>query len=297
MIAPMRDSCTTMGRPERALRIVDSHCHLFTPAMMASMAGMPSMLTELRLDVAAARLRLDPADLRRSAAAHGVSDCLLLPSGTARRVARIVDIHLEAAGGALHALGSLHPRMDGLQGELERQLDLGVRGFKLSSFSQGFDPTGEGARAMLSVIERHAPRPVVVLDPYTRAHRHFDANPAHVTIPAAVTSLARRFEGIRFVGAHMGGLAAPFDELRDELRPRPNLWLDTSNALHVLDADRFARLVDDHGPERVMFGTDWPWFGHDLEVPFVLARLQRCGLTADEVARVMGGNAAGLYDL
>jgi uncharacterized protein len=286
------------GAPEDGIvRIVDSHGHLFTPAMMAHMAAMPAMLCELRLDVDAARQRLSPADLRNSAVVNGVSDCVLLPSGTASKVARIFDIHVAAAGGTVHTLGTLHPDMSGLRVELARQLAAGARGFKLSSFSQGFDPVGEGAMAMLGTLERRVPRPVVVVDTYTRAHVHFGADPACVTTPARLATLVERFDGITFVGAHMGGLAAPFEELSAQLPPHPNLWLDTSNALHVLNAEQFECLLMAHGPDRVMFGTDWPWFGHAEEIPFVMRRLGGCGLSGDEIGRVMGGNAVELYDL
>ena len=283
--------------------IVDSHCHLFTRAMMEHMGAMPSMLAELRLDVESARERLLAEDLQRSAEDCRVRYCVLLPSASPDRVRRVNGIHVEAATrhGRLVTLGTLHPQMEDLRGEMVRLQDHGCHGIKLSSFSQRFDLCGEATRAMLAMLECEGNarriRPTVVLDTFTRAHVHFDADPRHLTTPAKLMDVVGRFRGLDFVGAHMGGLAAAPDELLATLRPEPNLYLDTSNAGHVLPPEAFVQLVDEHGPDRILFGTDWPWFAHATEVPFVLDLLRRAGLGRHQQDAVMGGNALDLWGL
>ena len=283
--------------------IIDSHCHLFTPALMAHMGAMPAMLEELHLDVEAASQRLEPADLQASAVRHDLHQCVLLPTASPDRVRRVNDIYADAAVShtRLMALGTLHPAMDGLGDEIRRLLRADCRGFKLSSFSQRFDLTQRATLALLGALEREGEargvRPVVVIDTYTRAHLHFDARPEHITTPAKLMAVVRRFPDLIFVGAHMGGLAAEPSELLATVRPEPNLYLDTSNAGYVLPLDAFVELMLDHGPRHILFGTDWPWFGHDMEVPFIRRLLGAAGLNASQRAAVMGGNALDLWGL
>jgi uncharacterized protein len=283
--------------------ILDSHCHLFTPATMEHMGAMPAMLEELRLDVESASARLPAGAIQASAIEHGVHTCVLLPSASADRVRRVNEIYADAAArhGRLMTLGTLHPEMEGLHDEIRRLLRDDCRGIKLSSFSQRFDPTSRRSLDMLATVEGEGTdrgvRPVVVLDTYTRAHVHFDASPDHLTTPRKFMELVQEFPELTFVGAHMGGLAANPEELLDTVRPAPNLYLDTSNAGHVLPLEVFVELVRVHGPRRILFGTDWPWFAHDLEVPFIQRLLAMAGLDAGQRAAVMGGNALDLWGL
>ena len=54
--------------------------------------------------------------------------------------------------------------------------------------------------------------------------------------------------------------------------------------------EQFIHLVRRHGADIVLFGTDSPWQDqrHYIELR------QTCGLNADELEAVMGGNAAAL---
>jgi hypothetical protein len=92
------------------------------------------------------------------------------------------------------------------------------------------------------------------------------------TTPLLLSDIIRKYPGIDFVAAHMGGLAAPPEEIFTHLVPSKNLYLDTSNAAHTLSEKDFLRLLEIHGPEHIIFGTDWPWFDHKEELN-ILGRL------------------------
>jgi predicted TIM-barrel fold metal-dependent hydrolase len=49
-------------------------------------------------------------------------------------------------------------------------------------------------------------------------------------------------------------------------------------------------LISEHGPERVLFGSDWPMASQADE----LAVVRGLGLTEDQVAGILGGNAERL---
>ncbi len=283
--------------------IIDAHCHIFTKLIVENVATNMALVESLKLNVVYARQRLDPMVLQQSAEANGVHLCLLLPTAAPDRVRAENDRHvkLSAKSPRLRTLATLHPMMQGLAQEISRIFDMGIRGFKFSSFSQRFDLASREVEAMFSLLgqlgSNRGFRPVVVLDTFTRADLHFGADPEHLTIPAKFMNVARRHPEVNFVGSHMGGLAADFDELRGQLIPAENLYLDTSNAAHTLKEAEFIELLESHGSDHILFGTDWPWFHHAPEIPKIRALLDKAGYQESEKEDVFGNNARKLFGL
>ncbi len=283
--------------------MIDAHCHLFTPAVVDSVRSRGGMARLLRLDVDAGARRVGVEPLLRAAEAAGVDRCLLLPTAPPHRVRRVNDRFAEAAAGhgSLATLGTLHPSMSAVEDEIARLLDRGTAGVKLSTFSQRFALDDPEAERMFAALERAGAaggrRPAVLLDTFVEAHRYFGADPRHLTTPERLDRLAEHHPGMDVIGAHLGGLLAPFRQLVEELTPRDNLFLDTSNATHVLDEDQVVTMVLRHGPGHLVFGTDWPWFSPRGEIPRVAAILRRAGLDEEQMERVFDGNARRLYGL
>ncbi len=280
--------------------IIDAHSHLFSPGVIDSVERLREPLDALHLDFGQVRQRLTPQSLRASATAGGVEACLVLFTADRERIPednrRALELHGD--GSALFALGTAHPALSDLEGELRSLALAGTRGLKFSSFSQAIDFNSSEAFAMLemaeSVWQAAGMRPTVVLDTFVRADKVFGTDLRFLTRPATLARLAARFPEINFIGAHMGGLAADFHELTRDLQPAVNLYLDTSNAAHTLTAEQFTSLLRSHGASRILFGTDWPWFGHTDEIPKILRLLDQAGFGEDEVRRVMRGNAGEL---
>jgi hypothetical protein len=201
----------------------------------------------------------------------------------------------------LRTLATLHPDMPHLEDEIRRIFDRGIRGFKFSSFSQRFDPSDPAGMHMLAEVEAQGHKrgfqPIVLMDTFVRADTYFGADPRHLTTPARLDQCARNVPGINFVAAHMGGLLADLDEIRRNLPPAPNLYLDTANAAHTLAPGEFVELLTLHGPFHILFGTDWPWFDPMSEREVVGALLEQAGYNAAEQAAVFGGNASRLFCL
>ena len=60
------------------------------------------------------------------------------------------------------------------------------------------------------------------------------------------------------------------------------------------DEDELVRLVRDIGVERVMFGSDFPWYDPGEAIKEVRALP---GLSDGELSAILGGNAARILDL
>ncbi|MFA6222265.1 MAG: amidohydrolase family protein [Desulfomonilaceae bacterium] len=283
--------------------IVDSHCHIFTERIVSNTTQKAAMLKELKLNTCGAVERLRPELLQESLERNGIEKCWLLPTAAPEKVVAENDkfIKITSKFSRLFTLATLHPIMPGLVNEIHRMFDSGITGFKFSSFSQRFDLLSPESGEMLTEISRIGNsrniRPIVVFDTFMRADIYFGAKFEHLARPSKLYLIARRYQGIDFVCAHMGGLLGDFDEIRDVLRPLDNLYLDTSNAAHTLSEEEFVELLKIHGASHVLFGTDWPWFLHEEELANIVSLMAKAGFSAVEQAKVLGENARELFGL
>ena len=281
--------------------LIDSHCHIFTTRIVDNMQSRPALVEQLHLNVWDSLKRLEPAALQESAEENGFDVCLLLPSTGPDRIRaendRFIGFTKELP--RLRTLATLHPMMRDLTHEISRMFDLGIIGFKFSSFSQRFDLSSREVEVMLTDLARLAGnrniRPVVIFDTFARADIFLDANPNHLTTPFKLSQLVNRHLGINFIGAHMGGLLADFDEIRRDLPPAPNLYLDTSNAAHTLKGEQFVELLRIHGSSHILFGTDWPWFVHNTELDKIRNLLAEASYDQLEQEAVFGRNARRVF--
>jgi predicted TIM-barrel fold metal-dependent hydrolase len=292
-----------MGKCNKLPTIFDSHTHLFSQTVIANVSKLDGLAPALSLEVSKAFSRTDKAALKRESGAAGVQACLLLPTASANGVRRTNGLFLDAVEGEANLLtaGTLHPSFPGIDEELERLSRRGARALKLCSFSQVFDLCSEETFRMFDKIRARnistGSRFFVILDTFSQADFYFGALREHLTTPGKLSRLVTEFPEIDFVGAHMGGLCAPYRELREHLSPRQNLYLDTSNAAHVLSKDEFLKMLRFHGPDHIIFGTDWPWFGHAEEIPRIHALLSEAGFSAEEQSKVFSGNICRLLGL
>jgi predicted TIM-barrel fold metal-dependent hydrolase len=105
------------------------------------------------------------------------------------------------------------------------------------------------------------------------------------TRPADLARLARRFPAATFVWGHCGHTGLELDGLT-AVAGVANILAETSGCLTVTARAAVTRL----GPERVLFGTEYP-----LQHPSVeLAKLAALGLGPADRERVLGGNARRL---
>ena len=285
------------------MRIFDSHLHLFSKMIIENVAAKVEMCDQLHLRTGGAAFRRDLEGMEDSMKAAGVAGGLALPTAGAANVAKVNSQFIEKASKRdfLYTAGTLHPDYPGNRAELEKLKSHGIRAIKLCSFSQGFALDGPPALALFDQIQTfnrtRNHRFFVVLDTLYTAPRYFGADPAYATTPAKLVALARKFPHIPFIGAHMGSLDAPFEEIGSGLIPCDNLYLDTSNAAHTLTQEQFVTLLNRFGPERILFGTDWPWFLHQDEVPRIDYLADKAGFGKEDKAALFYDNAAELLGL
>lgn len=103
---------------------------------------------------------------------------------------------------------------------------------------------------------------------------------------------------LRIVLAHMGGQS--WRQLPAIARDFPSVLFDLCEIVEWLGAtkaptrEEFVDLVREVGPDRVMMGSDFPWYDIDHTVDLVMGLP---GLSNDEKAALVGENAARFFDL
>ncbi len=132
-------------------------------------------------------------------------------------------------------------------------------------------------------------------------------------LPACIT-IADILEEAQFVLDHIGkpriaaGEMEPWRALVEELARRGNVACKLSGMIteakwdgwQVEDLKPYADVIlDAFGPDRVMFGSDWPvcQLAGDYAQVVEAAEALIDGLTPEEKAQVFGGNAARIYQL
>lgn len=154
-------------------------------------------------------------------------------------------------GGRLKAFGSVHPLAKDALFELERIRELGLLGVKFHAEYQDFfvdDPQ------MKPIYQK-----IASLGLITVFHGGMDlafAPPCHCT-PHALRKALPWFNGAPVVAAHFGGYLL-WEAVIEELCGLP-LYIDTSYSHGHIVKPYAQRIIDKHGPDKILFGSDSPW--------------------------------------
>jgi predicted TIM-barrel fold metal-dependent hydrolase len=152
--------------------------------------------------------------------------------------------------------GSVYPlsdeTVDEAVDELERMHALGLRGVKLHPEYQDFAvddprlfPLYRKIARLGMIVVFHAGMDMAYMPPCRCA-------------PAMLQRAMEHLQGAQVVAAHWGGLLMGGEALHD-LIPAPNLYLDTSYSHAKVLVPVVRALVEAHGPDHILFGSDTPW--------------------------------------
>lgn len=180
--------------------------------------------------------------------------------------------------------GSVHPFARDLAGKLDRQVALGARGIKVHPAVQLVHPAAKRALELYRLCgERGLPvfwhcGPVDIEPPlgrYLSQVRHYEK------------AIAEN-PGTTFVLGHSGALQ--MDTAIGYARRYPNVWLEIASQ----SLSHVRRLVDEAPHDRLMFGTDWPFYHQAVGLAKVFIATE-----GDDAARraLLRDNAARLLKL
>lgn len=243
--------------------IIDFHTHCFPDSLA------PRAMEQLKINASRANLTAHTDgtadDLIRSMKENGIDFSVVCNIATNPRQMRKVNdfaISLLSTHPRLIPLGSLHPEGEDLEGEAARLVEAGIKGVKIHPdyIKTHLD---DAAFDKIFAICRDAGLFVI-------SHTGYDPiSPDHVhATPDMILSVIKRFRGLKFVAAHVGGVGSEPEVLKrlvDE-----ELWLDTSLvSLRPEKQEIILKILTSHSPDRLLFGTDTPWTEAGREVQFI----------------------------
>ncbi|MPN23470.1 hypothetical protein SDC9_170858 [bioreactor metagenome] len=179
--------------------------------------------------------------------------------------------------------GGFHPDEPNPAATVEAAAAAGLPGVKVHPEFQSFR---FGEERLFPVWERCEELGLFVI-----AHAGWDAlfDPPYHSDPESLAAFRRRFPGLRLILAHLGGMAM-WDEVEKHLAGTP-VYLDLAMATpEYIDVGQLLRIIRTHGADRILFGTDTPWYDQKKQLEFI----RSLPLTPEEQERIFHRNAAEL---
>lgn len=279
--------------------VIDFHTHIFPDALAASTINKLSEVSHLQ-----PHTNGTAEGLLTSMKRVGIDCSIVLPVATnPLQVQKINDAakrlnELHGADG-LHSFGCMHPDYASPKEEMQRIVQLGLKGIKLHPVYQRVDLDDP---RYLRILELAGESGLIVV-----THGGIDVGYPETqhAAPDKLLRAMRQVGPVKLIAAHMGGWKqwGEAEALADT-----SVCLDTSFAtgfitakddghyrpeeLKLLDQTQFMRMVRIFGAGRILFGTDSPWTDQEESIRLIKA----LPLTAEEQMAILGGNAEKLLE-
>jgi len=261
------------------MKIIDFHTHIF-PDSLAERA-----IATLRAHAPESRAFTNGTldGLRKSMQQSGIAASVLLPIAT--KPSQVATINKSCK--ALFAedmvpFGTLHPDLEDFPAEITYLVSINVRGIKLHPEYQDFYISDK----------RHYPMYDALSDAGLVVVFHAGKDPGPFScdhaLPGAFAKLVREFPRLKIVASHMGGWKL-WNDVEDQLLGL-SLFFDCSAVKEFMTREEFVHMSRRHGTERILFGTDSPWFEQASYVSWI----QSLDLTDNEKEQIFYKNAEAL---
>ena len=185
---------------------------------------------------------------------------------------------------AIVAFGSVHPDAPDALQELERIKAAGLKGVKLHPEFQGFYADDEKLKPIYRKISE------LGLITLFHAGEDYGYAPPYHAMPEHLKRALRWFDS-PVVAAHWGGIGCG-REVLDRLCGE-NLYFDLSYGYAAMAKPMAQAILDAHGPDRLLFGSDSPWHRPAWE----LQLLDTLDLSPEDREKIRWKNAAKLLEL
>ena len=240
------------------MKIIDFHAHIFPDALAER-----AVSTLIACSPGSKNYTDGTASgLQQSMALSGVSKSVLLPVAT--KPSQVGGINKECkkfSTTEFIAFGALHPNTENFQEEIDFLKSTNVPGIKLHPEYQNFYvdspemyPIYEALSGAGLITVFHAGKDP---GPFTCDH----------CLPFALRKIRKDFPDLKIVAAHLGGWKVWGDV--EELLCGLSIYFDTAAVQGILPDEEFLRIVHKNGIDKILFGTDTPWFDQGAAVKWI----------------------------
>lgn len=261
--------------------LIDFHTHMFPEAIAKRALGGIIERTKEIYDIDQdTSFDGTLAGLRASMDVTGVGLSVVLPIAT--KPGQHVTINRyaeEARGDGVVSFASVHP-YDEAPDEILK--DIARRGFIGIKLHPDYQNVFADDPRFISVVKK-----AQELGLYVVIHSGEDLGmrpPFHCTA-AQLKTLVSHTDETLLIAAHMGGFNIWDDILNGFTGTR--MYFDTAVVSRYIDRETYRRIIDRHGADRILFGSDAPW--EDPRDTY--AFLTDAGLSSEEIELIKHKNA------
>lgn len=281
--------------------IIDAHTHTFPEKI----AKKTIEYLQAKAESVAYTEGTDSA-LQTSMKNAGIDISVILPVATnAGQVEKLNDIAIKKtekySQTGIFSLGCMHPDYENFAAELKRIKQNGITGIKIHP---AYQDTDLDDIKFLKIIDAACSEDLAVV-----IHAGLDIGIMHHNFASAeqIENVIKEIAPEKFVLAHMGGWKG-WDEVEKELCGE-NVYFDTSFALDeyeppkgvivppekrkMLSKEQFKRIVEKHGYDKILFGSDSPW-GEQKET---VEKIKNCSLDESKLENIFSINAKKVFSI
>ncbi|MDR1001767.1 MAG: amidohydrolase [Oscillospiraceae bacterium] len=253
--------------------IIDGHAHIFPEKIAAKATAGISEFYDTEMDNQVASCD----NLIKNGQQAGISKYLVHSVATTpKQVQSINNFLSEECKKRPEFIGfaALHPDFEDIEDEVERCIELGLKGVKLHPDIQKFLLDEDKALRIYRAIEGRLPLLI-----------HMGDFRYQYSKPARLARVLDMFPRLDCIGAHFGGWSETEEAIK-HLKSR-RCWVDTSSTYgFIKNLDYMKHLISEFGADRVVFGTDFPMWRADYELEWLL----KCGLSEEELELILHKN-------
>jgi len=268
------------------MTIIDFHTHFFPPNL--AQRAIKTLIDNAAPTIAMKNHTDGTVDgLMESMKRDGIDISVTL--GVATKASQVPTINKGCAENSYPGIiqfGGLHPASENFEAEIDFLVDNGIKGIK---FHPEYQSSYVDDKKTYPLYEKLASSGLIALfhsgkdpGPFTNDH----------ALPPAMKKIHRDFPTLKMIAAHLGGWMV-WDEVEETLAGATDMYFDTAAIYRMLQPEQFVRICRKHGIEKILFGSDSPWYGQGASVEWI----KRSGLNDAEMEAIFEKNAKRLLGL
>ena len=263
------------------MEIIDAHAHIYPEKIAEKATSTIGSFYDIKMEMPAGTAQR----LLEDGGANGISRFVVHSvATTAHQVRSINEFIKREVDAHPEFIGFITLHQDLTEEEMIAEVDLAVsnnmHGIKLHPDFQKFNIDDERAEKFYRAASDKLPILFHVGDDRYEYSR-----------PCRLVKMAKKYPCVTFIAAHFGGYRcwddAPLYKGLD------NVYFDTCSSLMFIDPKRARELIDMHGADKFLFGTDFPMWDARSE----LERFYAVPMSDDEREMILSGNIKRLLKL
>lgn len=261
--------------------LIDFHTHVFPERIApATIAMLCHNMEKNKIDGLRPSYDGTAVGLRRFMRENKIDISVIMPIATKPSQFKSINNYAqEISHDGIISFGSLHPYQEDMKERVRELAERGFIGIKLHPDYQGVpaddDKMVELVRCATECglyVTLHSGEDAGVLPPFKSTLEH-------------MLPMLSKVDASRVILAHMGAFNE-WDEVEKHLCGSP-AYFDISMAARFMDIEQYRRIIDRHGADKMLFGSDGPW-----EPPqMTLAMLRRAELSPSDMELITHKNA------